>query len=63
VGYGDGTAYIPGDRMLKEGGYEANRSTTEFRLPGKFRPGLNERFRQSFAAARRRLGGQPNVQV
>lgn len=63
VGYGDGTAYIPGDRMLKEGGYEANRSTTEFRLPGKFRPGLNERFRQSFAEARRRLGGQPSVQV
>lgn len=55
VGYGDGTAYIPGDRMLSEGGYEANWGTTEFRLPGKFQPGLNERFRTAFAAAYKRL--------
>ena len=51
VGYGDGTAYIPGDRMIAEGGYEADWGTTGFRLPGPFQPGVNERFQTAFAAA------------
>ncbi len=56
VGYGDATAYIPGDRMLTEGGYEADTSSLEFRLQGRFLPGLNERFRSAFADALSRLG-------
>jgi neutral ceramidase len=55
IGYGDATAYIPGDRMVSEGGYEADRSSLEFRLQGKFQPGLNERFRAAYAEGLERL--------
>lgn len=56
IGYGDATAYIPGDRMLTEGGYEADTSSLEFRLQGRFLPGLNQRFGAAYAEALSRLG-------
>jgi len=49
VGYGDAIAYIPGDRILAEGGYEADGSVVEYSLKGKFRRGINEQVRAAFA--------------
>jgi neutral ceramidase len=35
--------YIPSERILKEGGYEADFSTVYYDLPGPFAPGLEDR--------------------
>jgi len=42
VGYGDATAYIPDDRYIEEGGYEAEGSVVEFRQKGCFKTGVDK---------------------
>lgn len=42
-GYNDAIAYVPSDKMIAEGGYEAgDRSDVEYRLKGKCKPGVDE---------------------
>jgi len=36
-------AYIPSERILKEGGYEGDRSMLYYQLPAKWKPGLERR--------------------
>jgi len=48
VGYGDGTAYIPDDTLIDEGGYEVDGSVIEFCLKGRFKKGVNERVRRAY---------------
>ncbi len=43
VGYGDATAYIPDDRYIEEGGYEAEGSVVEFRQRGCFKTGVDQK--------------------
>lgn len=51
-GYNDAIAYVPSDKMLKEGGYEAgDRSITEYKMKGKFKAGIDERFIEGFQEA------------
>lgn len=50
-GYADATAYIPDDRILSEGGYEAEGSVVEYGLKGPFRSGIDERISEAFRAA------------
>lgn len=52
-GYNDSIAYIPSDKMVAEGGYEASvdRSVNEYRLHGRILPGVDEIYRQGFAKA------------
>ncbi len=51
-GYNDAIAYVPSDKMLIEGGYEAgDRSVTEYRMKGKFKTGIDERFLEGFKKA------------
>ncbi len=40
--YNDSTAYIPSDKIIAEGGYEAEGSVTEYTLKGRFVPGIDE---------------------
>ncbi|HCS74275.1 MAG TPA: hypothetical protein DIW17_10415 [Clostridiales bacterium] len=48
-GYNDAIAYVPTDKLLKEGGYEAgDESVTEYRLKGKFKAGIDKRFLKGF---------------
>lgn len=51
IGYGDGSAYVPDDTMLAEGGYEADGSVVEFCLKGKFKPGIDRKMTDAFRAA------------
>ncbi|MGI6562730.1 MAG: neutral/alkaline non-lysosomal ceramidase N-terminal domain-containing protein [Clostridia bacterium] len=56
-GYNDAIAYVPSDKMLKEGGYEAgDRSVVEYRMKGSFRFGMDERFIKGFKEAMESLG-------
>ena len=48
IGYGDGTAYIPDDKILAEGGYEADGSVVEFCLKGKLKPGIDRKMRDAY---------------
>ncbi|CAN5533371.1 hypothetical protein BH11PLA2_BH11PLA2_39350 [soil metagenome] len=48
----DVMAYIPSERVLKEGGYEADSSMIYYGLPSKWKPGLEEKI---VAAAKRVL--------
>ena len=48
IGYGDGTAYIPDDTMLEQGGYEPEGSVVEFGLKGKFKAGINGTIADTF---------------
>ena len=52
-GYNDSIAYIPSDKMVAEGGYEASvdRSVNEYRLKGRILPGVDELYRQGYAKA------------
>ncbi|HBN85448.1 MAG TPA: hypothetical protein DDZ89_16580 [Clostridiales bacterium] len=51
-GYNDAIAYVPTDKMLKEGGYEAgDRSITEYKMKGKFKAGIDDRFLEGFQKA------------
>ena len=43
-GYNDAIAYIPSDKMIEEGGYEAEESVTEYRLKGRIAPGVDKIF-------------------
>src|SRR5208283_444607 len=50
VGYlGDVFGYWPTERQRIEGGYEAHHFIPNFGLFGRFRPGLDERFRAAIA--------------
>ena len=52
-GYNDAIAYVPSDRMVAEGGYEASaeRSVNEYRLRGQVKPGVDEIYRQGYTQA------------
>lgn len=49
VGYGDGTAYIPDDSLIDEGGYEVDGSVIEFCLKGRLKKGVNRAVREAYA--------------
>ena len=49
-GYNDAIAYIPSDKVIGEGGYEADGSVTEYRLKGRIAPGVDEIYRRGFGA-------------
>lgn len=57
IGYCDGSAYIPDDAMIAEGGYEVERSVVEFCLKGKFKPGINRKITDAFRANLQSLEG------
>ena len=50
-GYSDAVAYIPSDKIIAEGGYEAEGSVTEYRLKGRIAPGIDELLIKNFADA------------
>lgn len=51
-GYNDAIAYVPTDKMLKEGGYEAgDRSVPEYKMKGSFQLGMDQRFLKGFQEA------------
>ena len=52
-GYNDAIAYVPSDKMVEEGGYEASvdRSVNEYRLKGRVLPGVDEIYRQGYTKA------------
>ena len=52
-GYNDAIAYVPSDKMVAEGGYEAseNRAVNEYRLKGEVMPGVDEIYRQGYTKA------------
>ncbi len=55
-GYADAIAYIPTDKMLKEGGYEAGgRAIVEYRLKGACAPGIDALFLEYYGRALRAL--------
>jgi len=51
-GYNDAIAYVPSDKMISEGGYEAgdkvNRSITEYRLKGSVKHGVDKIYCDGF---------------
>ena len=49
IGYGDGTAYIPDDQVLAEGGYEATGSVIEFCLKGPLKQGIDAKITAAFS--------------
>ena len=51
VGYGDGVAYIPDDRLIEEGGYEVDGSVVEFCLKGRFKPGITAKLVDAYREA------------
>jgi hypothetical protein len=57
IGYTDDCAYIPGDRIIAEGGYEAEGSVVEYCLKGAIKPGVNALITAAFQQARRELPG------
>ena len=52
-GYNDAIAYVPSDKMIGEGGYEASaeRSVNEYRLKGRILPGVNELYCSGYTQA------------
>lgn len=54
IGYTDACAYIVDDRVLAEGGYEPT-CHLEYCLKGPFKPGLDKRYEEGFAASLARL--------
>jgi Neutral/alkaline non-lysosomal ceramidase. len=50
-GYCDSIAYVPSDRIIEEGGYEAEGSVTEYKLKGRIKPGVNELFQRYYTKA------------
>lgn len=48
VGYTDDCAYVPGDRIIQEGGYEAEGSVVEYMLKGAIQPGVNAKLTAAF---------------
>ena len=55
IGYCDGTAYIPEDKLIDEGGYEVTGSVVEFCLKGHFRKGINRKLRETYGEQLRLL--------
>jgi hypothetical protein len=55
IGYCDGTAYIPDDKLIDEGGYEVDGSVVEFCLKGRFKKGINLKLREAYGTNLRRL--------
>ena len=55
-GYNDAIAYIPSDKMIREGGYEAEGSVTEYRLKGSIRPGVDALYTAGFRRAIDEIG-------
>lgn len=49
IGYLDATAYIPDDKIILEGGYEADESALEYGLKGGFRSGIDRSIAEAFA--------------
>ncbi len=56
VGYCDGIAYLPDDKLIGEGGYEVDGSVVEFCLRGRFKRGVTQKladaYRQVLSRAR-----------
>ena len=50
-GYANAVAYVPSDKVIAEGGYEAEGSVTEYRLKGRIAPGVDEIFRRGYKQA------------
>jgi Neutral/alkaline non-lysosomal ceramidase. len=48
IGYCDDSAYIPSNKLIEEGGYEADGSVVEYRLKGKIAIGADEALIQGF---------------
>ena len=42
IGYGDGIGYIPDDKIIEEGGYEAEGSVVEMCMKGEFKAGIDK---------------------
>lgn len=55
IGYTDDCAYVPGDRIIAEGGYEAEGSVVEYCLKGAIKPGVNAKVTAAFQKAARDL--------
>ena len=51
IAYCDATAYIPSDRIIREGGYEAEGSVTEYELKGSFALGVDDKMTRAIAEA------------
>src|SRR5690606_5239877 len=49
IGYGDGTGYIPDDKIIAEGGYEAEGSVVENCMKGPYKPGIDAVMHRCFA--------------
>ncbi len=55
-GYNDAIAYVPSDKMISEGGYEAGgRSIDEYRLKGEYKPGVDELYKKGYYDAITRI--------
>jgi len=50
-GYANAIAYIPSDKVITEGGYEAEGSVTEYRLKGRVSPGVDAIYIDGFKNA------------
>ncbi|MBQ6698660.1 MAG: neutral/alkaline non-lysosomal ceramidase N-terminal domain-containing protein [Oscillospiraceae bacterium] len=56
LGYNNAIAYIPSDKMISEGGYEAGgRSIEEYCLKGSIKPGVNNIFVSGYSDAISRI--------
>ncbi len=49
IGYGDGTGYIPDDKIIAQGGYEAEGSVVENCMKGPYKPGIDAVMHRCFA--------------
>lgn len=50
-GYSSSVAYVPSDKMILEGGYEAEDSVSEYRLKGRIKLGVDKIFSDGFRCA------------
>lgn len=55
IGYTDHCAYVPGDRIIGEGGYEAEGSVVEYCLKGAIKVGVNQKVTAAFQKAAKEL--------
>ncbi|MBE6749833.1 MAG: hypothetical protein E7560_01545 [Ruminococcaceae bacterium] len=54
IGYTDACAYVPDDKVLQEGGYEAE-CHVEYGLIGPFKKGINEKLTKNFKEALKKI--------
>lgn len=59
IGYLDSSAYIPDDKIIGEGGYEADESALEYGLKGGFRIGIDRSIAEAFAQAHTKMNEEP----